>query len=103
MEKLIAVTKDISQKRKLKSEKRDESYKAIIEVQDTGKGMKKEVAQKVLEPFRQKSKGITRTHEGLGIGLSITKKIVDIFKGELRVQSEIKAGARVTIELNGSY
>jgi PAS domain S-box-containing protein len=59
-----------------------------IEVQDSGIGIKHEFLPHVFDRFRQAEGGTTRTHGGLGLGLSIAKQIVDLHGGTISVASE---------------
>ncbi|MBK7630474.1 MAG: PAS domain-containing sensor histidine kinase [Ignavibacteriales bacterium] len=69
----------------------------IIKITDTGIGIPKENLDQIFEPFRQGSEGLNRKFEGMGLGLTITKKYVEILGGALKIQSE--PGIGTTIEL----
>jgi PAS domain S-box-containing protein len=71
-----------------------------ITVQDTGIGIKPEFKAHVFERFRQGDASTTRTHGGLGLGLSIVKHLIEQHGGTVRVDSEgEERGATFTIEL----
>jgi len=61
----------------------------ILQVEDTGSGIPENIREKIFEPF------FTTKKEGLGtgLGLSLTKKIVESFGGEIRVKSEMGRGS----------
>src|SRR3990172_6506978 len=66
---------------------------ALIKVVDTGIGIPEENYKKIFEPFRQGSEGLNRNYEGLGLGLTITKKFVDMMEGELYLESSLNKGS----------
>ena len=58
----------------------DKQY-ASVSVSDTGIGIAPEHAQVIFEEFRQISEGLSRGYEGVGLGLTLVKKLVDLMKG----------------------
>ncbi len=68
---------------------------AII-VRDTGVGISAEDLQKVMEPFVQGDGSLTRNHDGTGLGLPLTKAIVEMHQGVLEMESEFGVGTTVT-------
>ena len=72
---------------------------AEVTVADTGCGLDPAQAEALFEPFRQASSGWQRTHEGAGLGLSLTHRLVDAMGGSIGVESEVGAGARFTVVL----
>jgi signal transduction histidine kinase len=52
---------------------------------------------KVLKPFSQVSDIMTRTHEGTGLGLSLSKSLTELHGGTLEIESEPGVGAAITI------
>ncbi|HEU4834929.1 MAG TPA: ATP-binding protein [Pyrinomonadaceae bacterium] len=75
------------------------SHVEII-VSDSGVGISKEFLPYVFDRFRQADASITRTHGGLGLGLSIVHQLVDLHGGTVAVQSEGEGkGATFTITL----
>ncbi|HSL88095.1 MAG TPA: PAS domain-containing sensor histidine kinase [Ignavibacteriaceae bacterium] len=73
--------------------------KAIIRVEDTGIGIPQGDLEKIFEPFRQVSEGSTRIYEGAGLGLTITKKLVELLNGEINIESRQSEGTTVSILL----
>lgn len=59
-----------------------------IQVKDTGVGIPKDDQTSVFEPFRQLNSSVTRENRGVGLGLSITKQIVDLMHGRITLESE---------------
>jgi signal transduction histidine kinase len=70
-------------------------------VTDTGIGIEKEAIDKIFNVFEQGQAEITRRFGGLGLGLSISKALIDAHGGKIRVQSPGKdQGATFSVELN---
>ena len=67
-----------------------------IEVIDSGIGIPKEKQSTVFEPFEQVDGGFTRKYGGVGLGLPISRKIVEMMGGEIWVESEIDKGTKIT-------
>ena len=59
-----------------------------VAISDTGVGIPKEEQALVFEPFRQLNSSVTRDNKGVGLGLSITKQLVDLMHGRILVESE---------------
>jgi PAS domain S-box-containing protein len=70
---------------------------SIIKVKDTGIGIEKENQNKIFEEFRQASEGISRKYEGTGLGLTITKKSLELMNGRISVESQPGVGSVFTI------
>jgi PAS domain S-box-containing protein len=78
----------------------DEPSLVRITVSDNGEGLAPEFLPYVFEPFRQADQFSTRSHGGLGLGLSLAKHIVTLHGGTIRVVSEGKGkGATFIVEL----
>jgi PAS domain S-box-containing protein len=59
-----------------------------LSVTDTGKGIRRDFLPYVFDTFRQESSSSTRSHEGLGLGLSIVRQLVEMHGGTVSVDSE---------------
>ncbi len=70
-----------------------------ITVTDTGIGLKTEDSEKIFDDFVRIKSSQTREITGSGLGLSIVKKIVDMYKGNIDVQSEPDKGTSFMITL----
>jgi signal transduction histidine kinase/CheY-like chemotaxis protein len=64
-----------------------------IRVSDTGIGISKEQQAKLFQSFVQVDSGIDRKFGGAGLGLAISKKIVEMMQGTIRIESETGKGA----------
>jgi len=63
-----------------------------IEVEDTGIGMTEEEIQRAFQSFNQIDAGLNRKREGTGLGLSLTKKLVELHNGTIRLVSKKGVG-----------
>ncbi|MDQ4139563.1 MAG: ATP-binding protein [Bacteroidota bacterium] len=70
-----------------------------IRVEDTGRGIPPELVTKIFERFYQVDSSSTREQEGTGIGLSLTKELVELHKGKIVVESELGKGTTFIIYL----
>ena len=70
-----------------------------IIVADTGIGIKKEDQEKIFEEFKQADSSYTREYAGSGLGLTITKKYVEMHGGKISLESQAGEGSRFTILL----
>lgn len=64
-----------------------------ISIRDTGIGIPKDQIDKIFDRFYQVDGSHTREHEGTGIGLSLTKELIDLHKGKIEVESEEGRGS----------
>jgi DNA-binding response OmpR family regulator len=71
----------------------------IVKVKDSGVGISEEELPKLFDRFYQVDSSQTREHEGTGIGLALTKELVELHKGTISVNSKIGEGTEYTIEL----
>ncbi len=66
-------------------------------IKDTGIGMKKEFVAHIFEPFERERNSTSSGIQGTGLGMAITKNIVDMMNGTIDVQSEHGVGTEVTV------
>ncbi|MDH5717715.1 MAG: ATP-binding protein [Spirochaetia bacterium] len=64
-----------------------------ISIQDTGIGIAKEDIHKIFNSFVQIDGSETREHQGVGLGLSITKSLIELHKGKIWAESELQKGS----------
>jgi protein-histidine pros-kinase len=60
---------------------------AVMRVRDTGVGMSPELLARVFDPFVQGTRGLERPHGGLGIGLTLVRRLVELHKGRIEARS----------------
>ncbi|KAF0141909.1 MAG: PAS/PAC sensor hybrid histidine kinase [Stygiobacter sp.] len=77
----------------------NEQLKAVVTVSDTGVGINSDDIQKMFGEFRQISEGLGRAFEGLGVGLNVAKRVVEMMNGEISVTSQIGRGTAISISL----
>ena len=70
---------------------------AIVEIQDHGCGMTEEAQTRIFDKFYQADK--SRMQEGVGLGLSLVKRIVDMMGGQITVTSAVGEGSTFRVEL----
>lgn len=68
-------------------------------IQDTGKGMEKAYLNRIFDAFTREDKEDVKIIEGSGLGMAITKQLVEAMNGVIYVESEVGVGSRFTIEL----
>ena len=70
-----------------------------FQVSDTGEGIPAEKLSSIFEPFVQVKTGFTREHDGVGLGLAISRDLARMMHGDLTVTSKIGQGSRFTLTL----
>lgn len=70
-----------------------------VQVSDTGIGIKEEDLDKLFNPFIQLENNLTRRFEGSGLGLSISKKLIDLLHGSIKVKSKYGHGSTFTVTI----
>lgn len=78
-------------------EQRDGEDWLCFKLKDTGCGMTEETISKIFTAFNQADSSLTRSYEGLGLGLTLVEKSVSLIKGHIEVGSELGKGSRFTI------
>jgi signal transduction histidine kinase len=72
---------------------------ACISVNDTGIGIDSRDYDLVFEEFRQTSEGYKRNYDGCGLGLTLTKGIIEIMNGSIALSSEVGIGSKFSVYL----
>ena len=71
----------------------------IFSVEDTGRGIKPEKINKLFDKFERLEEDRNTTIEGVGLGLAITKKLIEMMDGKIVVQSVYGSGSKFTVYL----
>jgi signal transduction histidine kinase len=77
----------------------DEEKQIRLEVEDTGIGIKEEDLPRIFDDFVQLDISTTKVQQGTGLGLALTKKIVEQQKGSITAKSEVGRGTTFTVIL----
>jgi len=77
------------------SQRADSGY--VFQVSDTGIGIAPDDIPKALSQFGQVDSALSRRHEGTGLGLPLTKALVELHGGSLDLQSAVGVGSTVTV------
>lgn len=81
-------------------EQRSSQYEHIrIEVEDNGYGMTPEYLEVIFDAFTRAENSTTNKVQGTGLGMAITKSIVELMGGTIDVSSEVDKGSLFTVEL----
>lgn len=77
-----------------------DNYKLKFIVRDTGIGIPKDKMDRLFKPFSQVDSSTTRSYGGTGLGLVISKKLVEMMGGEIKVESEEGIGSKFIFSIN---
>jgi two-component system sensor histidine kinase/response regulator len=92
-------TKQGTIKLAVSKEREGKSEWVTFKISDNGIGMTPEQQQKIFQVFTQGDGSSTREYGGTGLGLTITKRFVDMMQGTISVESELGQGSSFTIRL----
>ena len=70
-----------------------------VRVRDTGMGIPEDRRRSIFEPFVQAGRALNRTHEGVGLGLAISRDLARAMRGDISVESEVGRGSVFTVTL----
>jgi signal transduction histidine kinase len=76
-----------------------ESNTAVFQVEDTGIGISQEQRSLLFQKFQQLDSSRQRQYEGTGLGLALTKQLVELHKGKIEVESAVGVGSTFTVWL----
>ena len=68
-----------------------------IEITDTGTGIEESKIDSIFEPFHQADNSIQRAYSGLGLGLTVSRRMAELIGGALEVSSKPNVGTKVTM------
>ncbi|MBL7128994.1 MAG: PAS domain S-box protein [Ignavibacteria bacterium] len=73
--------------------------KNYLRVEDTGIGIKKEYLPYIYDSFTQADNSYSRKFEGSGLGLSISKRLIELMDGSIEIETEEGVGTKITVFL----
>jgi len=80
-------------------EQKEEQLRIRIAVSDTGIGIKEHKLKEIFEEYKQANAGIARKHGGTGLGLTISKRLTEVMKGRIQVESKEGEGSSFFVEI----
>ncbi|MGD1876608.1 MAG: sensor histidine kinase [Kiloniellaceae bacterium] len=78
---------------------RAEPFATVVEISDEGIGMDPRDVERAVQPFVQIDSGLSRDHDGVGLGLALVKRFVELHDGSLVFDTAPGQGTRVTVPL----
>ncbi len=70
-----------------------------VEIKDTGIGIDEKSQEVIFESFRQESEGYARSYQGIGLGLTLSQKLIHLMGGSITLSSKKGKGTKLTISL----
>jgi signal transduction histidine kinase len=83
----------------VRAEERPDGSVVVFEVADTGIGMRPDQLARIFEPYTQADPSTTRRFGGTGLGLTLSKQLVNLLGGDISVTSTEGAGSRFVVTL----
>ena len=77
----------------------EKSKSLFFEITDTGIGINKEKQDIIFKEFTQEDEGIEQTYGGFGLGLAITKRLIDLLHGNITLSSEKGKGSTFLVQI----
>ncbi|GHU53872.1 hypothetical protein FACS1894132_07320 [Clostridia bacterium] len=85
------------------SKRVSETVFLTFSVSDTGQGMSQENVNKLFDEYSRFDEGSNKTIEGTGLGMSITRRLVEMMNGKIEVESELGKGTTFTVTIEQGY
>lgn len=76
-----------------------ENYLASCSIKDEGIGISEKYQKHLFETFSQERVGYNRPYEGIGLGLALTKRYIDLMNGKIKIESKKGVGTKVSFNL----
>ncbi|KAI5366460.1 Putative PAS domain, signal transduction response regulator, receiver domain, CheY-like superfamily [Septoria linicola] len=93
----IKFTSDGSVTMRVKAQREtNETVEVHFTVEDTGIGIEEEVRQRLFKPFSQADSSTARRFGGTGLGLTISKNLVELMRGQIFLESKLGVGTKAT-------
>jgi signal transduction histidine kinase/CheY-like chemotaxis protein len=78
----------------------DTNVRYCFEVDDNGIGMSEEFQKKIFDEFSQENEDGRTNYKGTGLGMAISKQLVELMGGTIKLKSKLGVGSCFTVELN---
>ncbi len=85
------------------NEQNDSEIVLCFKITDTGIGMSEEQIKSVFTPFYQTTNSTGNKQIGTGLGMSITKQLIDLMNGSIEIESEPDIGTQITVAIPFKY
>lgn len=82
-----------------RQDRQDGQTQVEFRVRDTGIGISDEAMANIFQPFEQANNKITRRYGGTGLGLTISRHIVQMFGGDISVRSQVEEGSEFSFAI----
>jgi CheY-like chemotaxis protein/anti-sigma regulatory factor (Ser/Thr protein kinase) len=76
------------------------SQKVLVVIEDTGVGIKEEYLKTIFDKFTQEDETVVRKFGGTGLGMSITKQLMELMGGQITIESQKNVGTTVSLIFN---
>ena len=87
----------------LLEDKEESSSRVRFLVEDNGIGMSEEYIAKIFEPFTRETNSVINKEQGTGLGMAITRSLIDLMGGTINVESEKGKGSTFIVDMELSY
>jgi two-component system, cell cycle sensor histidine kinase PleC len=84
---------------RVKIRARQVNYRVMVSVMDTGIGISKEDLARLAQPFQQVESQLAKTQQGTGLGLALSKSLIELHEGRFEIASEPGRGTTVSFIL----
>ncbi|MEE9190429.1 MAG: HAMP domain-containing sensor histidine kinase, partial [Candidatus Neomarinimicrobiota bacterium] len=74
--------------------------KLIATIVDTGIGISGNYLDRLFDPFSQESEGFTKSYQGVGLGMALTKRYLDMVNASIEIESTKGKGTKFTLTFN---
>jgi signal transduction histidine kinase len=75
----------------------EDQARIVLEVSDTGMGIEKGKVDSIFEPFQQADNSLQKAFSGLGLGLTVAKRMAELVGAKLEISSELDTGTTVVM------
>lgn len=78
----------------------ENNHLLVIKIRDSGIGISDENKERIFDRFNQLDKGMTKLFSGHGLGLSVTKELLELISGSMEIYSKLNEGSSFIIKIN---